>query len=98
MPLDSISARDVVLPTVVKQLAPAEIVDLSVKEELDHDGDPVLRLLITFRSPGDRLDPGSVAGLIRHLRRALEEHGEERFPHIRFQTEAEAAEDDSEAA
>ena len=73
---------------VEQQLAPAQIVDLSVKEAEDADGDPIFRISVVFNAKEGRLDPERVLGLIRHLRNKL---GSDRFPVLSFMTSEEAA-------
>lgn len=98
MPLDGVSARDALQPVLVDRLAPAQILGVDVREDTDQDGDPVLRVTVTFQAEHDRLDPTRVVSLIRHLRNTLAALGEDRFPLVRFQTAAEAAEGNPEAA
>lgn len=69
---------------VEQQLAPAQVVDVSVREDVDHVGDEILRIEIVFEVEGDRLDPERVLGLARHLREPLEKLHEERFPVFSF--------------
>lgn len=78
---------------VREQLAPAQIVDLTVKEAEDADGDPILRIDVVFEAAEGRLDPKKVLGLIRNLRNPLaDEGGSERFPVVYFTTADEASE------
>ena len=77
---------------VREQLAPAQIVGLTVKEAEDADGDPILRIEVVFEAAGGRPDPKKVLGLIRHLRKPLaDEGGSERFPVFSFMTADEAS-------
>jgi hypothetical protein len=69
---------------VEAQLAPAEIVDVSVREDVDSDGEDVLRVDVVFRIDGNRLDPEKVLGLVRHLREPFEKLHEDRFPIFSF--------------
>ncbi|MBX9797552.1 hypothetical protein [Sphingomonas sp.] len=50
----------------------------------DSDGDPVLWITIVFDSEMSQIKSGRMAGLARHLRPALIEQKEERFPMVRF--------------
>ncbi|MCY3878471.1 MAG: hypothetical protein OXF74_04735 [Rhodobacteraceae bacterium] len=81
----------VVKQVVQKQFAPAKIVDLTVKEAEDSDGDPILRIKVIYKAKDDRLDPERVLGLIRHLREPLIKLGSDRFPIVSFMTSEEAA-------
>lgn len=71
---------------VVEQLNPARIERVDVEHDVDHDGDPILRIKIVFDAEDDRLDPRSVRGLARHLREPLEELRVEEFPMFSFAT------------
>ncbi len=76
----------VVTSVVEEQLAPVRIVSVSVEEDIDHDGDPVLRVSVVFESEDEDLDPDRVLGLVRHLREPLKELQEARFPIFSFMT------------
>lgn len=76
--------REVIKKVVEKQLAPARIVDVSVEEGFDHDGDRILRVVVVFEAEDDRLDPKKVLGLVRHLRKPFQELDEDRFPLFSF--------------
>lgn len=75
---------DVIRSVVSEQLAPAIIVDVSVDEDTDHDGDEILRVRVVFKVDDKKLDPQKVMGLVRHLREPLEKIKEERFPLFTF--------------
>ncbi|MDE0699021.1 MAG: hypothetical protein OXH76_24645 [Boseongicola sp.] len=81
----------IVKPVFAEQLAPAQIVNFSVTEDEDADGEPILDIVVVFEAEGDRLDPNQVVGLIRHLRGPLNEIGSDRFPILSFMTSEEAA-------
>ncbi|MBL4629112.1 MAG: hypothetical protein JKY00_13970 [Roseicyclus sp.] len=80
---------------VVKQLDPARVERVDVEHDVDHDGDPILRIKIVFEIEGDRLNPRAVRGLARHLREPLQELRVEEFPTFSFST---VKEDESAAA
>ena len=82
---------EIVRPVVEQQLAPAQIIGLTVEEDEDADGDPVLRIEVIFEAENDRLDPKQVLGLIRHVRKPLIEMGSDRFPIFTYMTSQEAA-------
>lgn len=98
MPLDAHEVEEIVRGPLVDQLASVNIVSLSVREDVDHDGDPILRIRVTFKDDGKRLQASKVKGLIRHLRTALAGENEERFPVLSFQVENEPDGEPSEAA
>ena len=82
---------DEVKRVVEQQLAPAQIVNLTVEEAEDADGDPILRIKVIFKVAENRLDPEKVLGLIRHVRKPLIELGTDHFPVFSFMTADEAA-------
>ena len=60
------------------------LVSVEVEEGRDAGGDPVLEVIVVYE-PGDRaLDVARVVGFVRHLRPALAEIGEERFPVVSY--------------
>ena len=75
---------EIVKSVVEQQLAPAHVVDVTVREDVDHEGDEILKVEIVFEIEGDRLDPEHVLGLARHLREPLGKIQEERFPVFTF--------------
>lgn len=66
------------------ELAPARIVHVRVTEDVDHEGDDILRVDVVVDVEGSRLDPAKVIGLVRHLRGPLAEIHEKRFPLLNF--------------
>lgn len=82
--------RNVLINAVTKivreQLAPATVTDVDIQEDLDHDGDEILRITIVFEVEGDRLESKKVLGLARHLREPLKKYGEQGFPVFSFLT------------
>jgi hypothetical protein len=80
---------------IVRELDPARIDRVDVARDLDHDGDPILRIKIVFEAENDRLNPTAVRGLIRHLRAALIPLDVTEFPMFNFAT---VKEDAAEAA
>ena len=80
---------------VEQQLHPARVERVDVEHDVDHDGDPILRIKIVFEIEGDRLNPRAVRGLARHLREPLQKLRVEEFPTFSFST---VKEDESAAA
>lgn len=61
------------------------IEDVEIDEDVDHDGDPILRVRVYYTNTGGALPPREkVAGMVRHLRPALAQIGEPRFPILSF--------------
>ena len=81
----------IVKQVVQNQLAPARIVNLTVMEAEDVDGDPILRIEVVFKAAGDRLDPEKVLGLGPRLPKRLHKANADRFPVFSFMTSEEAA-------
>jgi hypothetical protein len=76
---------------IVRELDPARIARVDVARDVDHDGDPILRIKIVFEAENDRLNPAAVGGLIRHLRAALAPLDVTEFPLFNFATVKEDA-------
>ncbi len=87
--------KSVLLRVIKEHLSPANVLSVDVVADNDHDGDPILRVVIVFEVEGDRLDPRQIKSLGRHLREPLEKINEERFPVFSFKT---LSEQSSEAA
>ena len=98
MALDMSEVQDAVRGPLQTQLASVELINVDISEDFDHDGDPILRIKVTFRANNQRLDPIKVKGLIRHLRTALASINEDRFPVVSFRTDTDAEEEAPEAA
>ena len=73
------------------QLAPAQIVDVRVEEDVDHDGDPILRITIIYDAAEENLDARRALGMARHLREPFEKRNIERFPVLRYLSKEDAA-------
>ena len=54
-----------------------------VKPDLDHDGDPIIRVDVDYRLMEEPLDTNATYDLVGDVRRAIMELGEQRFPHVR---------------
>ena len=60
------------------------VVDVEVVEDLDHDGDPILRVRVVFDAEVEDLDPSELLETTRHLRSRLRELEVESFPVTSF--------------
>ena len=85
--------REIVRKTLEDQFRGMEIVSVAVTEDHDGDGEAVLHVTVVHDTNREDLDPFLLSGVLRHLRPALSEHGERRFPVVSFV----AAEDRAEA-
>lgn len=73
-------AARIVRQVLAEQFADLHLVAVEIEEGYDAGGDPVLDVVVVYE-PGDgELDISTVLGFVRHLRPALSEVGEERFP------------------
>lgn len=91
--LSEAEARRIIRKTLEEQFFGMEIVSVAVTEDQDGDGEPVLHVTVVHDTDPEELDPSLLSGIVRHLRPALSEHGERRFPVMSFV----AAEDRAEA-
>ena len=91
--LSEADARKIIRKTLEDQFFGMEIVSVAVTEDQDGDGEPVLHVTVVHDTDREELDPALLSGVLRHLRPALSEHGERRFPVMSFV----AAEDHTEA-
>lgn len=85
------AVTDEVRRVIQDELRDARLVDVSITDEIDHDGDPFLRVEVVFDSENTPLDPQKVKGLGRHLREPMRRLNERRFLVFSFKTAAEQA-------
>ena len=85
-------AHRIIRKTLEDQFCGMEIVSVAVTEDQDGDGDPVLHVTVVHDTDREELDPSLLSGVLRHLRPALSEHGEHRFPVMSFIAAEERAE------
>ena len=57
---------------------------VDVEEDFDIDGDPILRVIVSYEPVSDLKNISIFSGLLRSLRPALHDKGEERFPVMSF--------------
>ena len=76
--------RDIVRDTLADDFDHIRIVDVRVSEDVDSDGDDVLRIDIIFEGDPEDLDAVKLSGAIRHLRPRLSELDEFAFPILSF--------------
>jgi hypothetical protein len=80
----------VVRDLLVERFGDAVIGRVSVKPDIDSDGDRVLRVMVVIDS-GGALDRKKLVGLVRHLRSRLTEENAYEFPLVSFVSKAEAS-------
>ena len=77
--------RDIIRELVASELAPVKVLDVSVEESIDGDGDEYLRIRTLYDGVPKDLDYNRVVGIVRLLRpRLLELAGESAFPVISY--------------
>ena len=76
--------RAVIISVLRQKLERSGFRTASVRAGGDHDGDPVLFIEAHFDLVADPIDPAITSGITAALCTALEEVGETRFPHIRY--------------
>ncbi len=62
-------------------LSPISVVSVTLEDDEDAYGDPMLHVIVVY-APNDAQP--EISGLVRQLRPALEEQGEDRFPVMSF--------------
>ena len=77
-------AAGVVREVLMEQFDGLHLVSVEVEEGYDAGGDPVLDIVVVYEPGGRKLDVSKVVSFVRHLRPALSEIGEERFPMMSY--------------
>ena len=72
--------------TILRHVSRIKIHDIKIREDVDADGDRILRIDVIF--DGDFPDPRSVSGLESNLRPVLDKVNESAFPLISFISKA----------
>ena len=68
----------------------AKIISVKIKEDVDFDGERVLKITVVFDSRSGKIDAARAAGIGRRIRPALEENDEDAFPMFYFVSAADA--------
>ena len=74
----------VVKKVLAKDFRDVVVEEVRVFEDLDTDGDEILRVYVVFDGKPNDLDAGKLSGLVRHVRPELEKIKEEAFPLFSF--------------
>ncbi|WP_366653665.1 hypothetical protein [Fodinicurvata sp. EGI_FJ10296] len=80
---------DEIRRVVQSELSDVFHLDVFVRGEYDHNGDPFLRVEFVFDPRNGPLNPQKVKSLGRHVGEALQDLNEDRFPVFSFKTLAE---------
>jgi len=80
---------------IEQEMVGVHITHFTVKRDVDHDGDPILRFQIAYDEAGDAPQATQVSALTRHIRPRLEQDLPNTFPVFRFLTARELADEAS---
>lgn len=75
---------------VAQQLSGAAVETVSVRQEIDDDGDDILRIVIVLDRKPSVADQAKMLGLVRHLRSGLAEAASRSFPLLSFVSKQDA--------
>jgi len=79
------------LDSAIEEIVRAEFADaidsVMVTEDRDADGDPILRVMVVFRSKSSP-NLKKATGLVRHILPVLEDKGADAFPIVSFRSKA----------
>lgn len=81
--------KKVILETLMAHVTPALLTDAIVLQEVDADGEPILRIRAVVNSAGPELTSDKIFSATGRLRDALEAVGETRFPLLSFPSSSE---------
>ncbi len=76
--LDALHAD--LLPIIRETTLRASMHDIVLQDDLDHDGDPILRIMVILEGASFRLDPVKTLETARRIRQRLLDLGDPRFP------------------
>jgi hypothetical protein len=71
---------------VRQNFASASVSEVLVTEGRDHDDDPILEVVVSVGTQITKILPSELVSLTRHVRQALVDQDETRFPIIRVMT------------
>ena len=82
--------QKVIENTIREQLSDTLIDSVRVQEDIDHDGDEILRVFVIFDDEKGRPDPNKTVSMVRHVREKLHGVKEDRFPIISYVSTSDA--------
>ena len=85
---DLLSLRDALLPVSRRRTQRAQVKDIVLQDDLDHDGDPILRILVIIAGSRSHLNPVQTLETTRRIRQDLLERNDPRFPVVTYISEA----------
>jgi hypothetical protein len=74
----------VVRETLAADFDNVKIIEVIVHDDVDSDGEDVLKVKVIFEGTRKDVDPAKLAGAVRHVRPKLDEIGEKAFPLFSF--------------
>ena len=74
---------------IEKRLAPTKIVGVETEDDVDHDGDEIIRVRVIFAANSGRPKAENVVGLTGLVREPLLDNHIDRFPILTFMTSEE---------
>lgn len=89
--MDNKALTEFVEAVVRRQFSDAVVDHVTVKPDLDHDGDPILRVTVVVQDEYAKLDPAKVVETSRSLWFELGDAGVEDFPIVSYMTKSDAA-------
>ena len=78
---------------IAERLAPTQIVDVEFEEDVDHDGDEIVRIGVVYADNCERPRAEKVVGLTGLVRKSLPDSHNHRFPILTFMTSQERSSD-----
>jgi hypothetical protein len=82
------SIKRIVRQTLRRDFVHIRILDVEVHEDVDSDGEEVLRINVIFEGTPKDLDAKKLSGAVRHLRPKLDKIHESVFPLLSFISKA----------
>lgn len=86
---DLASVKQAVKETFSRLFNHVHVSEVRIREDIDSDGDEVLRIDVIFDGTSNDLDPKKLAGFVAHLRPRLEQMQETALPLLYFISSAE---------
>lgn len=83
------AVEQIVLEVLRSRMPEVTFTAVKAERDVDSDGQDVMKIAVVFEAASD-LDASKVAGLIRHMRPAMNKQGETSFPIMSFISKKEA--------
>ena len=89
--------RQTIRRVIENRLAPTQIVDVETEDDVDHDGDEIVRVRVIFAANSGLPKAENVIGLTGLVRKPLLDSRIDRFPILTFMTSEERNRDSATA-